>query len=107
MSEPAVGAPTTPAGEAEEIRALLEAHEWVFAKTMPRNPHFYTLRKAWASDEDFVRAFRWVRRNAYLEWWPSVDTGWSYGAVDLGGWHYWTMPGPLSRCVLINRKPRA
>src|SRR5262249_5547856 len=49
--------PETP----QEIQALLEAHPWTFARTMPRNPHEYTLRKTWEHDQEFVQVVLFIR----------------------------------------------
>jgi hypothetical protein len=68
---------------------------------MPENPHEYTTRKKWASDEDFLWVVRFIRTYGYVEWFPDLERGWPYVALDLGGFHYWTMGG---RQILINRK---
>jgi hypothetical protein len=93
--------------ERQAVTALLEAQEWRFARTMPDNPHWYTLRKTWKKDEDFVRVVLYIRTQGHLEWWPSVEDGYPYVYLDLGGYHYWSMPGRLAGQVLINRKPLA
>jgi hypothetical protein len=49
----------------ERLAALLESAEWRFARTMPQNPHWYTLRKTWALDEDFVWAVEQIRLRGY------------------------------------------
>ncbi len=59
----------------------LLSQEWVFAKTMPANPHWYTLRKTWADDGDFVRAVEAIRAHGYR-----VNYGRStYTVSDLNG----------------------
>src|SRR5665647_590428 len=42
--------------ELEALQQELEAHEWRFAKTMPDNPHEYTLKTSW----DDPREFEWT-----------------------------------------------
>ena len=39
--------------ELQQVGSLLLRQEWIFAKTMPEDPHWYTLRKGWACDADF------------------------------------------------------
>jgi hypothetical protein len=88
----------------QALTDLLEAQTSVFARTMPHNPHEYTLRKTWANDDDFVRAVLFIRTRGAFEWWPDPVRGRCYVYLDLNGWHYRTMGDPLGRTVLINRK---
>ena len=85
----------------ERIAGLFEAHPWVFAKTMPENPHEYTLRKRWKSQEDFDWAVQFIRQNGY-----SARFGkYRYKYLDVGGHSYWTMGWPVAKTILINRVP--
>ena len=34
-----------PPADLERVQDLLLAQQWIFAKTMPDNPHWYTLRQ--------------------------------------------------------------
>ena len=58
-----------PQPERPEDRARLEklmaAHPWRVAKTMPKIPHEYTLRRLWLNDEDFIWAVEYIRRVGY------------------------------------------
>ena len=49
---------TIPPERFERVRHLLESHRWVFAKTLPDNSHWYTVRREWDPDE-------WA---GYAEW---------------------------------------
>lgn len=80
--------------------ALIE-HNWVFAKTMPKNPHWYTLRKHWP-DPLFRRVVEIMRAHGYTE----VYRGWPYTMLDVNGFKYWTMGAPIDDTILINRKPK-
>ena len=83
-----------------QVGLSLLAAEWTFAKTMPRNPHWYTVRKGWADDGDFVRAVEAIRAHGYR-----VKYGKStYVVSDLNGMMYWTMGWPVPVTILINRK---
>ena len=92
---------------------LLESHPWVFAKTMKYNPHWYSLRQAWADyDGDFVFVVEQIRRFGYYQ---RYGTRW-FACHDVGEHFYWTMGNPtllvadigweeLKGTRLINRKP--
>ena len=85
---------------------LLEA-QYVFAKTMPENPHWYTLRKTWTGangDSAFCEAVQFIRDNGYIE----MYKGRPYTMYNLNGFKYWTMGAPINlngkpHTILINR----
>lgn len=81
-------------------RSLLRA-QWIFAKTMPENPHWYTLRKTWAQDAAFVETVEAMRTYGYREWYKKRP----YTMFNVNGMKYWTMGAPLPSTILINRKP--
>jgi hypothetical protein len=91
----------------ERLAALLEAAAWRFAKTMPHNPHWYTLRKTWSLDEDFVWAVEQIRLRGYRH---KYESKW-YTQLDVHDHFYWTMGWPINYgngapcTILINRKP--
>jgi len=94
---------------AQETRlaGLLQSAEWRFARTTPQNPHWYTLRKTWTRDEDFVWAVEQIRLRGYRQ---KYDGSW-YTQLDVGDHFYWTMGWPINyrngspATILINRKP--
>lgn len=97
----------------------LRAAEWRFAKTMPDNPHEYTLRKTWPDyDPDaqrsarFLDAVRFVRDHGYVEWWPPFNVpwrhpylNWQYRDGEGRLWFVWTNGWTPEETELINRKP--
>ena len=91
----------------ERVSALLAAQTWTFAKTMPRNPHEYSVRKRWASDDDFVFVVQYIRDNGYA----GDFEGRTYTYLDVDGHFYWTMGAPINTkegkplTIIINRKP--
>jgi len=85
----------------EQVSEVLDAHPWRFAKTMPDNPHDYTLRKQW-DDSLFSRVVQHLREHGYRTWF----NGRPYTQYDSGDYFYWTMGAPLSETILINRKLR-
>src|SRR5580704_3848995 len=89
------------AADEAKLAQLLAEQTFVFAKTMAHNPHYYTVRKTWASDEDFVWAVETMRRIGYKE---KFGKTW-YGMFAANGFKYWTMGCPLDITRLINRKP--
>ena len=98
-----------PPDELARITALLAAHEWRFAKTMPQNPHWYSLRWSWEVDQDFIDTVLFIRKYGVREKYGKAY----YTVMVIEGFKYWTMgapicPGPYDRrrdTILINRKP--
>lgn len=81
-------------------RCLTDA-PYVFAKTMPQNPHWYTLRKRWINDDAFVRVVKFMRAFGYTEYFR----GRPYTMLNVNDHKYWTMGAPIPDTILINRKP--
>lgn len=84
----------------DELQAVLERSDWIYAGTMPDNPHEYALRREWADDALFDAAVMHIRENGY----EAVFEGRAYTQIDLGEYFYWTMGAPLHETILINRK---
>jgi len=76
----------------ERVARLLQEQEWIFAKTMPQNPHHYTLRRNWARDEDFVWTVEVIRRHGYRQ---KYGKSW-YTVLDVHEHFYWTMGAPIN-----------
>lgn len=93
-----------PKRDLHRITTLLESHEWVFAKTMPQNPHWYTLRRKWADDQAFAEAVQFIRQYGRRETYPPGSRN-RYTVMVMGGFKYWTMGWPVEKTILINRKP--
>jgi hypothetical protein len=82
-----------------ECGAILEAQTYKFAKSMPKHPHYYTLRTTWESDQLFQDVVTHMRSNAVTEYFytrPMLYFHWN-------GMKYWTMGNPLEVTKLINR----
>jgi hypothetical protein len=73
---------------------------WIFAKTMPQNPHWYTLRREWNDDIFFDRAVKAIRKIGRNEFWH----GRKFTTANVNGMKYWTMGAPIPATILINRK---
>src|SRR6476646_6023827 len=80
------------------FRSFIASATWVFAKTMPESPHWYTLRRTNAAG-DFERAVMDIRRYGYSRRYKGND----YISFDFEGWTYWTMGASVSETILINR----
>ena len=82
----------------DDLRAFVANARWIFARTMPKSPHWYTLRRE--NPEGSFEAFvLFIRENGYDE---EFGGRW-YTKFDLDGWSYWTMGAPLDETILINR----
>jgi hypothetical protein len=83
----------------DDFARFVSSHRWIFAKTMPDNPHEYTLRRETA-DSVFDAAVRYIRENGVIEeYW-----GRQYKVLYAADHKYWTMGEPLASTILINRK---
>lgn len=87
----------------DSVRAVLEQAEWRFAKTMPENPHWYTLRKTWGDEAAFARVVEFIRQHGVVERYPPGSKN-RYTVLVLDGHKYWTMGWPVEKTILINRK---
>jgi len=81
------------------ICKTLLSKRWIFAKTMPHAPHWYTLRREWYNDELFNEIVTLIRRYGYKE---RYGRTW-YTKFNINGMKYWTMGAPIPKTILINR----
>jgi hypothetical protein len=89
-----------PPADLQQIGGLLFAQQWIYARTMPDNPHWYTLRKTWDRDEEYAWAVATIRRYGYQE----IYEGRPYTVLNVDDMKYWTMGAPIAETILINRK---
>lgn len=86
---------------AYDIQRILEPKRWIFAKTMPDNPHHYTLRREWGEDSNlFSPVVQYIYDNGTDE---SYEGRW-YKVLYLSEYKYWAMGWPADETTLINRK---
>lgn len=85
-----------PFPEFELVAEALTNAPFVFAKTMPENPHYYTVKKQWEDEDLFVKVVRAIRKWGYKE--PFGN--YVYTLFNVNSFKYWAMQSPL-----INRKP--
>lgn len=83
----------------EKIKEFFESHHWKFAATMPRLPHWYTLRRNARDDAEFAAVVEEIRKRGYTQW--AVGREWCY--LDVGDFKYWSCGAPVEETILINR----
>lgn len=89
----------------DQAAEALVTHSYRFAKTMPDQPHWYTLRRQWNEPTPYPIAFEDVfdyvtdPANYYREFYRRYWTN----KVDINEFKYWTCGEPIGRCTLINR----
>ena len=90
----------------ERAKQLLLSHPWKVAKTMPKIPHEYTLRRLWLNDEDFI----WVCEHLRATGYEARFGGRVFTYYDIAEHQYWPCDGvtrgPLearTTVSLINR----
>lgn len=88
--------------DAARYTEVLEKATWIFAKTMPWLPHWYTLRSEW-DDALFVEVVTAMRRDGVDELYGKQKK--RHRVFLLNGYKYWTMENPVEKTLLINRKP--
>lgn len=94
----------------ESVQKILEEQTWVYAKTMPWCPHFYTRAfREWKQDRgvwtSMVR-FMFDPANSDVEPWGKGKWKRDVTYFRVGGWRYWGMeklPEDIDKIDLINR----
>lgn len=71
---------------------------WHFAKTMPKCPHWYVVRKE-CVDAEFVEAVLYIREHGFDCRWYRDERKY----LDFGDHYYWTMGAPVEETIIINR----
>jgi hypothetical protein len=82
-------------------RPYIAANYWVFASTMPENPHYYVMLKASTDWREHLRFLRWIRRGVAEVW--RDGRRYPYRYVD--GYRYWAMPDPSWTIINRERQP--
>jgi len=84
----------------QQAEAVLFGAKYIYAKTIPKFPHEYTLKKDWASETDFMDAVRFIRENGKKEMFFTKQMTYYYAS---DGNKYWSMGAPVEITSLINR----
>ena len=82
-----------------EVAKALHSARWTFAKTMPHNPHEWTLRRDWPGRVPFDAVVAYIRERGYTMKFGRRD----YRCLDVNGFRYWTMGAAYEKTILINR----
>jgi len=90
----------SPEVQVKALSQVLEKHDWIFAKTMPKNPHFYTRKKDWDDPTLFIKCAHKIREFGKTE----MFRGWPYVCFNYNGYKYWVMDKNPNDAVIINRK---
>lgn len=77
----------------------LIAARWRFAKSMPHNPHWYTLKETWENPQQFEEAVQMIRDRGITE----VYGNRPYTVLFINQFKYWSMGAPVKETTLINR----
>jgi hypothetical protein len=86
--------------EYDFIVGVINSQKWITARTAPKNPHAYCLRKNFENEADFERFVLLIRQHGYKIKWRDRQT---YICLDIEDYKYWTMGCPLDDTILINR----
>ena len=71
---------------ADDNRRFIASQRWVFAKTMPENPHEYCVLE-WCDRQHELLAMReWIRQHGVRRQWQG---GWVWFDWTDDGWTYW------------------
>ena len=86
------------------INKIVGKSNWIFAKSMPQNPHYYMLRRE-SVDSEFVRFVLLIRKYGFR---MKYGRSW-YICLRVNDFYYWTMGCPIHNCaktgtILINRE---
>lgn len=84
----------------ERARKYINSVRWQYAKTMPKNPHEYTVRK-WcpALDLEFVWFVNEIRNHGIeRRFFRQI-----YIYLRIDDKEYWTMGAPVDVTIIINR----
>jgi hypothetical protein len=84
----------------EGFQAFIDAHEWTYAKTMPKWPHHYTTRDRCRSVEEFEAAVLFIRAEGYNKMFYRSKRCYMN---HTDGHFYWTMGDLVPNTLVINR----
>lgn len=83
----------------EDIVKTVERLKFVFAKSMPRIPHYYTVKNE-HNKEDYERLFHYIIDNGYYDKFFKKY----YRYCNIGEYKYWVMSEDIEESIIINRR---
>src|SRR5271165_738581 len=81
------------------MQALLDSLTFVFAKTMPENPHYWVKRTP-ENEKAYVTLFETIWRDGT---WQKFRKS-RYRVWCWGEWFYWPMTKDIRQSIIINRQ---
>ena len=81
-----------------DLRNFIIKEKWTYAKTMPKWPHEYIVRKN-TDEKSFVLMVEFIRKYGYVG--KFYDKEIIY--FDYDNLTYWTMGAPVNETTIINR----
>ncbi len=87
----------------KRIIKTIKNNKWIFAKTMPSNPHSY-IRRSKDNNDDFIYFVGFIRRFGKVYNYG----GRNYVGLNINGHLYWTMGEPIDlngkwHTIILNR----
>ena len=82
----------------KSILEFIEKHEWTFAKSMPKTPHWYVIKEK-CDAQEFLEFSKYIRQfGESRRFWRT-----SYIYLDIDRYTYWTMNDSIDVTRIINR----
>ena len=82
------------------VAGLIDAASFQFAKTMPDEPHWYTVKEKWPEGKQFEEVVRLVQAHGYRRRYKKRQY---YTSLTVNGHYYWTMGAPVEETIILNR----
>jgi len=83
----------------DELRVAVSKLDWVFAKTMPKQPHWY-IKRGPAIEDIYVTLFNAIIKHGKHEYYYRRPVQYLY----LGdGYKYWRMTDDINQSIILNR----
>lgn len=83
----------------DEVLQAIDNLEFVYAKSMPKIPHYYTVKND-KNKKHYETLFRYILKNGYIEKFYNKE----YRYCDIGLYKYWLMSEDINVSKIINRK---
>ena len=81
------------------VRSLLDKAKYKFAKTMPWNPHYYTLKETWENPDEYQEVIAYILDHGEIRKWGKQKPR---PYFDHNGWRYWPMTNKPEESRLLN-----
>src|SRR5262245_29448861 len=88
----------------DDFKRFIGTRSWRYARTMPQQPHEYTVRRFDDPPEDqtlFAEAVAFIRARGECR--KFEPTGKNTVYLDVDARQYWTMGAPVEETIIINR----